>query len=228
MALQYASYLQGQGNLAHAETSCSKSPNAIRKMLQVLRLSPSAACAKELGWRAGHFRCRSDHGRQSGIADQIKAAALPVKTTSTPALPLWRRLMRRLADAVQPVLSLVAAYLRAGTADKAETLLRDMLKKISRPIANCWSCWVRRSLPEVRPRRRKNPSAAISQHPKNEASYLALSKLYVRQKNYDDANNVIQAGLKERPDSVDLRLTGPVFCLARATMMPRSQPMRPF
>jgi tetratricopeptide (TPR) repeat protein len=48
--------------------------------------------------------------------------------------------------------------------------------------------------------------SAIAQNPKDDASYIALSNYYLRQKNFADAGNVIEAGLKVRPNSLDLRL----------------------
>ncbi len=38
------------------------------------------------------------------------------------------------------------------------------------------------------------------------AAYTALSNFYLTQKNFAEAANILQAGLKERPDSLNLRL----------------------
>ena len=48
---------------------------------------------------------------------------------------------------------------------------------------------------------------AIAQQPKDPVGYSALSDLYIRQKNFDAAGNVLQAALKEIPDNVNLRLS---------------------
>ena len=53
----------------------------------------------------------------------------------------------------------------------------------------------------------KSFKAAITLQPKDEVGYDALSALYADQKNYSQANDVIQAGLKELPDRLSLRLT---------------------
>jgi len=46
----------------------------------------------------------------------------------------------------------------------------------------------------------------VAQQPKNPASYRALADLYTRQKKFDAAENVLQAGLKELPADSALRL----------------------
>jgi len=49
--------------------------------------------------------------------------------------------------------------------------------------------------------------AAIAKQPKDPNGYRALSDLYVRQKNYNSAADVIKAGLREQPENLDLRFT---------------------
>src|SRR5260370_39089699 len=54
----------------------------------------------------------------------------------------------------------------------------------------------------------------VAQQPKNPASYKALADLYTRQKKFDAAENVFQAGLKELPGDSTLRLSaaaGPIL-----------------
>jgi tetratricopeptide (TPR) repeat protein len=53
----------------------------------------------------------------------------------------------------------------------------------------------------------QNFKAAVAKQPKDPNGYSALSDLYTRQKNYDRAAQVIQAGLKELPDNTSFRLT---------------------
>ncbi len=49
--------------------------------------------------------------------------------------------------------------------------------------------------------------AAIAQQPKDPAGYSALSDLYIRQKNFGAAGEVIQAALREQPDNLNFRLS---------------------
>jgi predicted Zn-dependent protease len=102
--------------------------------------------------------------------------------------------------------SLVSAYLHTGKPDKAETLLRDILKKFP-SNAELLVLLGQTQVAKGKPDEAKNSfKAAIAQQPKYEMGYEALSNSYVAQKNYDEANNIIQAGLKELPDSLGLRL----------------------
>jgi tetratricopeptide (TPR) repeat protein len=48
---------------------------------------------------------------------------------------------------------------------------------------------------------------AVAQQPKNPVGYNALSDLYVRQKNLDAAESILQAALKELPADVNFRLS---------------------
>ncbi len=53
----------------------------------------------------------------------------------------------------------------------------------------------------------RNFKSGIEQSPKEEAGYIALSNLYVRQKNYDQAVKLLQDGLREQPSSLNLKLS---------------------
>jgi tetratricopeptide (TPR) repeat protein len=48
---------------------------------------------------------------------------------------------------------------------------------------------------------------AVARQPKDPIGYGALSDLYVRQKSFDAAGNVLQVALKELPGNVNLRLS---------------------
>jgi pentatricopeptide repeat protein len=102
---------------------------------------------------------------------------------------------------------LVAAYLRAGKPDKAETLLRDMMQRFPSNAALLVLLGQTQSARGKADEAQKSFKAAITLQPKEEVGYSALSGMYAAQKKYSEANDVIQAGLKERPDSLDLRLT---------------------
>lgn len=49
--------------------------------------------------------------------------------------------------------------------------------------------------------------SAIAQNPKEEIGYTALSSFYAKQSNVAEATNAVQDGLKEQPNSLNLRLT---------------------
>jgi tetratricopeptide (TPR) repeat protein len=208
VALRYVAYLHGQGNLAQAEHVLLEIANRHPRNIQVLQTLAQVRLAQK-NW-AGALAV-SDAvqalGDNRGIADQIKAAALAGQNKPDASLAALEAAHTAAPDAVQPVLSLVAAYTRAGTPDKAETLLRDMLKKYpasAELLVLLGQTFVARGKGDDA---KNSFQAAISQQPKDEAGYNALASYYVSQKNYDEAENIIQAGLKQRPDSVNLRLS---------------------
>jgi Tfp pilus assembly protein PilF len=207
IVLQYASYLQGREDLAHAEDVLVEAVGRHPQNIAVLAALAQLRLTRK-NWAGAMAISDAVRATNPGVADQIKAAANAGKNNLDPGIAALEAAHAASADAAEPVVSLVAAYLRAGTADKAEALLREMLKK--NPTNN--TQWLV-LLGQTQAAQGKAAEAqailqsAIAQDPKNEASYIALSNLYVRQKNLVDAGNVIQAGLKERPTSVDLRLT---------------------
>ena len=208
VALRYVAYLQGQGNLAQAEQVLLEIANRHPRHVQVLQALAQVRLARK-NW-AGALAVSDavrTMGDNLGIADQIKAAALAGQNKPDASLAALEAAHAAAPDAVQPVLSLVAAYTRAGTPDKAETLLRDMLKKYP-ANAELLVLLGQTSLPEVKVTTPKIASKLPSRSSrKTRLAIDALASYYVTQKNYDEANNVIQAGLKQRPDSVNLRLS---------------------
>src|SRR5262249_5039779 len=109
-------------------------------------------------------------------------------------------------DAIQPVVSLVAAYTRANAPDKAEGLLRDMLKKNPSSAQLLVLLGQTQAAAGKAAEAQSSFKAAIAQNPRDEGAYSALSNFYLRDKNLAEAGNALQAGLKERPDSLNLRL----------------------
>jgi pentatricopeptide repeat protein len=141
------------------------------------------------------------------ISDQIRAAALAGQTKIDESIVALEDAHQAAPDAVQPVVSLVSAYVKQGKADKAVALLQDMNKKYPT------NPQVLVLLGQARLAQNKDADAlqnfkdAIAQQPKDQIGYGALSDLYIRQKNFDAAENVLQAGLKELPANVGFRLS---------------------
>ena len=207
VGLRYASYLQSHGSVAQAEDVLTEVAKRNPGNAQVLSVLAEIRLARQ-NWAgalaiADAFRAA---GNNSGIADQIKAAALAGQNKPDASIAALEDAHKAAPDAVQPVVSLVSAYVRAGKPDKAESLLNDMLKKFP-ANAELLVLLGRTQFAKGKAEdAQKSFKAAIAQQPKNEVGYSALSELYASQKNYSDAINVLQAGLKERPDSLNLRL----------------------
>ena len=207
VGLRYASYLQSHGSVAQAEDVLTEVAKRNPGNAQVLSVLAEIRLARQ-NWAgalaiADAFRAA---GNNSGIADQIKAAALAGQNKPDASIAALEDAHKAAPDAVQPVVSLVSAYVRTGKPDKAESLLNDMLKKYP-ANAELLVLLGRTQFAKGKAEdAQKSFKAAIAQQPKNEVGYSALSELYASQKNYSDAINVLQAGLKERPDSLNLRL----------------------
>ncbi len=130
VSLQYVSYLRNKGDLPQAEQvlveTISHNPRNVQLLatlaqLRLARKNWAGALAVADAVRA--------NGDNAAVADQIKAAALAGQNNLDPNIAALEAAHASAPDAVQPVVSLVAAYTRANTPDKAEGLLRDMLKK---------------------------------------------------------------------------------------------------
>jgi tetratricopeptide (TPR) repeat protein len=207
VALRYVAFLQSKGNLALAEDVSLEIARRNPRNIQVLSTVAQLKLARK-DW-TGAFAIADAvraAGDNLGVADQIKAAALAGQNKPDASIAALEAAHTAAPDAVQPVLSLVAAYMRAGTPDKAEGLLRDMLKKYPSNAELLVLLGQTQAATGKSDEAKNSFKAAIAQQPKNEAGYDALLNYYVVQKNYGEANGVVQAGLKERPDSINLRL----------------------
>ncbi len=205
VGLRYVSYLQSQGNIAQAEDVLLEVASRNPGNIQVLSALAQVRLARQ-NW-AGALAVADAvraAGNNSGLADQIKAAALAGQNKPDASIAALEDAHTAAPDAVQPVVSLVAAYTRTGKPDKAETLLRDMLKKFPSNAELLVLLGQTQSAKGKADEAQKSFKAAIAQQPKDEVGYNALSGLYAAQKNYGEANDIIQAGLKERPDSLRL------------------------
>ena len=130
------------------------------------------------------------------LADQIRAAAFAGQNKPDESVAALEDAHKVAPDAVQPVVSLASAYVRQGQPEKAEALLQDLSKKFP---ANAQILVL---IGQVKLAENKNDEAlqsfkaAVAQQPKDPIGYSALSEFYIRQKNFDAAGNVLQAGLK--------------------------------
>ena len=216
VGLRYVSYLQSRGNVAQAEDVLVEVAGRNPGNLQILSTLAQMRLARQ-NW-AGALAVADAiraAGNNSGLADQVKAAALAGQNKPDASIAALEDAHTAAPDAVQPVVSLVAAYVRAGKPDKAETLLRDMLKKFPSNAELLVLLGRTQVAKGKADEAQKSFKAAIAQQPKNEAGYSALSAYYAGQKNYGQAIDVIQGGLKELPDNLNLRLTSAGLLIAK-------------
>jgi predicted Zn-dependent protease len=100
----------------------------------------------------------------------------------------------------------VSTYVRLGKTDRAEALLREMAKKFPDNAEILVLMGNTKLAQNKSDEALQSYTQAIAKQPKNPYGYNALSDLYVRQKNYKSAIDVIQTGLKEQPANLEFRL----------------------
>jgi pentatricopeptide repeat protein len=207
VSLRYVAFLQRQGRIAQAEDVLTESVGANPRSLDLLGALAQIRLARQ-NWTGALAIADSIQaiGNDRGIADLIRGFAFAGQNKMEQATAAFEASHASAPDALQAIISLVTAYVRIGKADKAEELLKDMLKKypenVQLSLLMGSTQLAKNNIAEAE-RSFKN---AIEQHPKEEAGYIALSNLFIGQKNYDQAAKVLQDGLREQPDSVNLKM----------------------
>ena len=208
VGLRYVSYLQRQGDLARTEDVLLEMSNANPRNLQVLSALAQTRLARK-NWQGALAVAdtMAGLGDDHGLADQVRASALAGENKMAESISALEAAHASAPDAVQPVVSLVSSYVRLGKPDKAEAVLKEMLKK----YPDNGQLLV--LLGQTKFSEKKADEAlqlfktAIAKQPKDPSAYSALAEIYIRQKNYDGATTAVQSGLQQQPDNANLRLT---------------------
>jgi cellulose synthase operon protein C len=216
IGLRYVAFLQRRGSLAQADDVLTEVANRNPRNIEVLSSLAKIRLGRQ-NWVGALTIAEAIRGvgNDAGVADQIKAAALAGQNKIDASIAALESAHGEAPDAVAPVTSLVAAYGRTGKLDKAESLLRDELKKFptnAQLLVLLGQTLLAGNKPEEAV---KSFKAAISEQPKNEIGYTALSAFYARQKNSDEAMKVLEAGLKEQPNNLNLRLSSAGLLIGR-------------
>jgi cellulose synthase operon protein C len=206
VALRYVAFLQRRGDLAHAENVLGDVTARNPTNTQALAALGQIRLARQ-NWTGALATADTIArlGNDRGVADQIRAAALAGQDKPDASVAALEKAHAAAPDAVQPVVSLVATYIRLGKADKADVLLQDMLKKYPE------NSQLLVLMGQTKEAQKKNGDAiksykeAIAKQSKDPNGYAALFRLYVQQKDYSKAADVIQAGLREQPGNLNLR-----------------------
>jgi cellulose synthase operon protein C len=208
VAVRYVAFLQRRGDVARAEDILNQVLAQNPRDQQLLTALAQIRLARQ-NWTGvlAVADTMSKIGQNRALTDQIMASALAGQNRIDESVIALEDAHAAAPDAVQPVASLVSTYLRTGKADKAEALLQQMLKKF--PDNAELLVW--RGQTKLAQNKPDDASqdfkTAMANQPKDPTGYTALSELYTRQKNYDGAVQVIQAGLKAQPDNLNFRLT---------------------
>jgi pentatricopeptide repeat protein len=207
VSLQYVAFLQRQGRVAQAEDVLTEAASANPRSIDVLGALAQIRLARQ-NWTGALAVADSIQavGNDRGIADQIRGAAFAGQNKMEQSIAALEAAHASAPDALQAIVSLVNAYVRTGKADKAEALLKDMLKKYPENVQLSLLMGSAQLAKNNVDEAISNFKTVIAQHPKDEAGYDALSNLYVRQKNYDQASKILQDGLREQPDNLKFKL----------------------
>ena len=206
LSLRYVAFLQRTNDAARAEDVLVEVANRNPNNLQVLSslgqirltrqngrkpwLSPTDWT--DSGWGRAAEQIRARHSQAK--IEWMRASALEHQCTVAP-------------EAIQPLAALASAYVRQGKPDDAVTMLKDMIKRFPGNTQFLILLGQAQLAKNNEAEALQTFKEVVAQQPKNPASYKALADLYTRQKKFDAAADVLQAGLKELPADSTLRLS---------------------
>ena len=207
VVMRYVGFLQRLGDLPHAEDVLIQALDRNPKNLQLLATLAQIRLARK-NW-AGALSLAEAIGKldTNGLADQIRASALAGQDKIDESIRALEAAHAAAPTSVQLVITLVSDYLRLRKPDKAEVLLRDMLKKFPE------NALLLVLMGQTQLAQNKIDDAvlslrsAITKQPKDSTAYVVLSNLYAGQKNFDAAIEVIQQGMHALPENLDVRMT---------------------
>lgn len=216
LALSYAAFLQRKGSTAQAEEVLNDAAGRNPRNVELLSALAQVRLSQRK-WTAATAVADEIQaiGNNEAVADQIRAAALAGQNKIDESIAELEKAHSSAPDAVQPVVSLVGAYISKGQPAKAVALLSDMLKKFpsnAQLLVLMGQTQIASRKPEEGV---KNFNAAIAAQPKSELGYVALSDFYLGQRNFEEAAKTTEAGLKELPDNINLRLRSAGLLIAK-------------
>jgi tetratricopeptide (TPR) repeat protein len=208
VASRYVAFLQRRGDAPRAEDVLTEVSARNPNNLQVLSSLGQIRLSRQ-NW-TGAMAVADAIGQVSdgrALADQIRASALAGQNKIDESIAALEDAHQAAPDAVQPVISLVSAYVRQGKADKAAALLQEMNKKFPANAQILVLIGQTRIVQNKDGEAMQSFKEAVAQQPKDPIGYGALSDFYIRQRNFEAAGNVLQAALKELPGNVNLQLS---------------------
>jgi cellulose synthase operon protein C len=207
VTLQYVAFLRRQGRAAQAEEVLTEAASANPRSIDVLSALAQLRLARQ-NWSGALAVADSIQavGNDGGIADLIRGSVFAGQNKMEQSIVALEAAHASAPETLQPIVWLVTAYIQTGKADKAESLLKDMQKKYPENVQLSLLMGSTQLAKNNVEEAIHSFKSAISQRPKDEAGYVALSNLYIRQKNYDQASKILQDGLREQPDNLNLQL----------------------
>ncbi|WP_165475236.1 tetratricopeptide repeat protein [Nitrobacter sp. Nb-311A] len=207
VALRYAAFLQRRDDVTHAEHVLIEASGRYPQNLQLLSsLAQIKLSQKNWTGAAAVADAVGKLGEGRVLSDQIRALALAGQGKVDESIAALEDAHQAAPTALQPVVSLVSAYVKQGKPEKAASLLQEISQKYPE------NSQILVLLGKVQLGQNKDVDAiqsfknATAKQPNSPEGYAALSDLYIRQKNYDAAESVLQAGLKQMPADLNLQL----------------------
>jgi cellulose synthase operon protein C len=207
VSLRYVAFLQRQGRTSQAEDVLSEAIKANSRSIALLGALGQMRLAQQ-NWTGALAVANSIQavGNDRGVADLIRGSAFAGQKKMGEAIGALEAAHASAPDALQPIASLVAAYVQTGKPDKAEALLKDTQKLYP---DNLQLALLMGSIQLAKNNVQQAETIfkrAIEQHPNEEGGYTALSNLYTQQKNYEQASKTLQDGLRQQPDNLNVNL----------------------
>jgi cellulose synthase operon protein C len=202
--LDYEAFLQRRGRIAEAEDVLTDLARRHPADVSVLSSLAQIRLARQ-NWAGAREVAEAIRALdQRALADQILAAALAGQKKYADSIAVLEDANAASPGGSQLMFALVRSYLSARRIDKAEAFLALELRKNSGNAEALVLRGLVETAANVPNAAVKSFKAAIAAQPKDAVGYRALAELYTNRKEYDEALNVVQAGLREQPASFQL------------------------
>lgn len=207
VGLAYVAFLQRHGSDARAEEILTDLASRWSQNKQVLSKLAEVKLARKdwVGAQAIGDKIKSLGGDTTN-ADEILGTALLAQDKSSQGIDALQSAYAASPSAVQPMLNLVRAYVHVKQTDKAITLLQNVLKA---DPANAEAYVLLGDIAQQNNSTQQaidNFKKAIEKQPKETIGYQALANLYLIHNKLAEAQQVIQTGLQQLPESGSLHL----------------------
>jgi len=207
VGLDYVAFLRRRGGTDHAYDVLTELASRWPKNIRVLSALAEAKLTRR-DWVGAQEIAEMIKriGNAGGIADEILGMALSGEHKYDASIAAFQNAVAAAPSAVQPMVGLVEALVRAKQTDKAIAFLQSVLKE-NPNNAEAYVLLGNIKLSKNTPdQAEKDFKAAIEKQPKSDIGYRALAGLYLLQKKFDAAQDVLRTGIQERPDSTVLGL----------------------
>jgi len=207
VGLNYVSFLLRRGSVDRAEQFLTELTKRSPKNLNVL----SALGQVELqrgNWTGAQAVAASLRDTDAGgnLANQVLGMALLGQNKYEESIAVFQSAASAAPTAIQPMISLVRALVRAGKSDKAIAFLRSVLEVNADNAEALVLMGTIQVATGPRDQAVSSFKTAIERQPTNIVGYQALANFYRGEQKFESALNAIKSGLQMQPDSIALHL----------------------